>query len=143
MSTNQRKIQMTVRLEPAVFRAAQEFERRTGTPRSVLVAEAAKQVFLPPPHESPETRMENLSKRVLTRLNALERTLGTELQTIKELLGLGLRAYFNHTPAIPESERDAASLSGRARFARLIDLLNQNLHDGATILNDTETHHAT
>lgn len=134
---------MTVRLEPEVFRAAREFERRTGTPRSVLVAEAAKQVLLPPPHESPETRMENLSRRVLTRLNGLEHTIGTELQIIKELLALGMRAYFNHTPTIPDSERETASLSGRARFARLVGLLNQNLQDGASILNDTEPHDAT
>jgi len=73
------KVQMTVRLEQEVFRAAREAERRTGLPRSVVVAEAAREVLVPPPHESPEARMERLSARVLSRLTALEKKLGTTL----------------------------------------------------------------
>lgn len=133
------KTQMTVRLEADVFRAVKERERRTGMPRSVIVAEAAKQTLVPPPHESPEAKMTKTATRVLTRIEQLERAIGTELWQVKELIALLARAYFNHTPAIPDSQRDAASLSGRARFAHLTELLERNLNDGTSILGKGES----
>lgn len=143
MKTNQRKVQMTVRLEPDVFTAAKEIERRTRTPRSVVIANAAKEVLLPRPHESPEQIMNKLSTGLLTRMGALERAFGKELHVLKELIALAARAYFNHTPAVPESQRDAASLSGRARFTRLIEQLDENVKSGASIFNETEVHDVT
>lgn len=141
MKNNQQKIQMTVRLSPGVYRAAKEVERRRKIPISVIVADAAAEVLVPPAHESPEVRMQNLSNRMLGRMETLERALGRELYSTKELVAQLTRAFFNHTPAIPDSERASASLSGRIRFVRLVEQVNLNVKDGLSILNDSEVNH--
>lgn len=136
MSRPIRKIQMTVRVTPDVWKAAKAVERRTQTPVSVVVADAARRTLMPEPEGSPVELIEESSKRVLQRLDAFENLIGSELLVLKELIGLLSRAYFNHTPAIPESERNAASLSGRARFFRMMKHLSANLADGASIFDE-------
>ena len=52
------------------------------------------------------------------------------------MAGLGIRAYFNHTPEVPEHERSASLLSGKARFHRYLDTLARNLRQNQSILGD-------
>ncbi len=139
MSTKPNKVQLTVRLQPEAHRAAKEAQRRSGIPLAVIVADAATRVLLPSAEESIEIRMQSLSNRLLSRMEMLERTIGRELYLSKELLAQFARAYFNHTPAIPESERNPASTSGRLRFVRLVDQVNVNVRQGVSILNETES----
>lgn len=142
VSANQDKVQMTVRLRPDVVRAARETSIRSGVPVSVIVAEAAGRTLLPPPEESAEVTVHNLSNRLLSRMETLERALGRELMMTRELIAQFVRAYFNHTPAVPEQERTVASLSGRLRFVRLVEQVNVNTRQGVSILNDTEVTNA-
>ena len=128
------KIQVTIRMDAETYRAAKLAERRTGLPLSVVIVDAARETLIPAA-ASTEALIRDKSVRILGRLESMERALGQELAVISELLGLCARIYLNHTPEIPEPERDAASLSGRARFARLVRQLKRNLHDGASILN--------
>lgn len=139
MSTKPHKIQLTVRLQPEAHRAAMDAQRRSGVPLAVIVADAATKVLLPTPSESTEAKVQALSNRLLSRMETLERSIGRELYLSKELLAQFARAYFNHTPAIPESERNPASTSGRLRFVRLVDQVNVNVRQGVSILNETET----
>lgn len=139
MSTKPHKVQITVRLQAEAHRAAKDAQRRTSIPLAVIVADAATKVLLPSPDESTEVKVQTLSNRLLSRMETLERTIGRELYTTKELLAQFARAYFNHTPAIPESERNPASTSGRLRFGRLVDQVNVNVRQGVSILNETET----
>lgn len=136
--TGRCKVQLTVRLKDEVYRAARETSARRRVPLAVIVAEAAAQALLPPPEASPETNLVHLSKRLLSRMETLERSLGRELFATRELLAQFVRAYFNHTPAIPDSERAAASLSGRLRFVRLAEQVNLNAGQGISILNELE-----
>lgn len=138
---NRDKVQMTVRLHPDVVRAARETSIRSRVPVSVIVAEAAGQTLLPPPEESAETKVQNVSNRLLSRMETLERSLGRELFMTRELIAQFARAYFNHTPAVPEQERTVASLSGRLRFVRLVEQVNTNARQGLSILNDNEVPH--
>lgn len=142
VNANHDKVQMTVRLRPDVVRAARETSIRSGVPVSVIVAEAAGETLLPPPEESAETKVQNVSIRLLSRMETLERALGRELFLTRELLAQFVRAYLNHTPAVPEPERTVASLSGRVRFKRLVEQVNVNAHQGVSILNDTEVPNA-
>lgn len=139
MSTKPHKIQLTVRLQPEAHRAAKDAQRRSGKPLAVIVADAANKILLPTPDESAEIKIQTLSSRLLSRMETLERTIGRELYLSKELLAQFARSYFNHTPAIPESERNPASTSGRLRFVRLVEQVNVNVRQGVSILNETET----
>jgi len=142
VSTSHERVQMTVRLQPDVVRAARETSVRSGVPISVIVAEAAGRTLLPPAEESAETKVQNVSNRLLSRMETLERALGRELFLTREMLAQFVRAYLNHTPAIPEEERAAASLSGRLRFVRLVEQVNVNARQGLSILNDSEVPNA-
>lgn len=125
---------MTVRLEPEVEKAAVAFSRRTGIPVSVVVADAAKKVLVPQPDDR-ELSLEKATERILRRLGKIDAALRADLNELRELTALSVRTYLNHTPAVPESESTAASMSGRIRFDRLVSLLDQNLRDGLTILD--------
>jgi hypothetical protein len=140
---NSEKVQMTVRLRPDVYRRAKEHERRTGLPVSVVIANAAAASLLPIGEESAETRIHELAKRLLSRIEKLEGTLGRELFGTRELVAQFIRAYFNHTPALPEPERDAASLDGRLRFSRLVEQVNLNVRAGVSIIDEAKVQDAT
>jgi hypothetical protein len=139
MSTKPHKVQLTVRLQSEAYRAAKVAQRRSGMPLAVIVADAATKNLLPSQDESAEIKIQTLSNRLLSRMETLERSIGRELYMTKELLAQFARAYFNHTPAIPESERNPASTSGRLRFVRVVEQVKVNVLQGVSILNETET----
>jgi len=141
MNRNGHKIQLTVRLDPATHAAARALERKTRRPLSVIVAEAARDTLIPEERASLFDQLESVSNRLLQRTSTLERSIGRELTTIKELIAVGSRVYLNHVPEVPESERETASLSGRARFAKLVASVKRNLDHGVSILDETEGYH--
>ncbi len=55
---------------------------------------------------------------------------------LKEMAGLGMRSFFNHTTPIPEATKAAAILSGKQRFHGYLDTLAKNLRKGESILSD-------
>jgi hypothetical protein len=62
--------------------------------------------------------------------------LAVELAVLKEMAGLGMRSFFNHTTPIPEATKAAAILSGKQRFHGYLDMLAKNLRKGESILSD-------
>ena len=52
------------------------------------------------------------------------------------MVGLLIRSFFNHIPAVPPKDRDAALISGKARFNHFLDALAANLRSGQSALND-------
>jgi len=142
MSRNGQRIQLTVRLDPDVYQAAKEVERRTFAPLSRIIADAARETLLSAQQATISQQLQDLSNRLLQRLTTIERALGSEIVAVKELTALWARSYFNHTPAIPEPERTVASLSGRKRFVQLVEFFNRNLQQGVSILNELESNNA-
>ncbi len=138
MTHRQRKLQKTVRFETDVVRAAEQRSRRIGLPCAVVLANAARESLLSHSDTSVQSEMQEFRKLVLSRLNTHEQVLGRDIALICELLALSVRTYLNHTPELVPGDRDAASMSGRLRFKRLIALARRNLHDGVSILDDAE-----
>jgi hypothetical protein len=66
----------------------------------------------------------------------LEQRLRIDLQVVKELIGLGMRSFFNHTPPVPDNGKTAALVSGKQRFQRYLDLVASNLRGGDSVLGD-------
>lgn len=128
------KIQMTVRLEPEVHRAAIIRANRSGMPVSVVVADAAKTTLLPKTNSNQMT-LEQSTDRILRRLGKIDTLWQEEQHTLRELMAIFVRSYLNHTPEVPEGERQAASMSGRNRFNRFVERLERNLRDGVSVLD--------
>ena len=75
-------------------------------------------------------------ERVFNLIQRIDRRRVYDQQVLKEMVGLLIRSFFNHIPAVPPKERDAAPISGKARFNRFLDALAANLRSGESALND-------
>ena len=133
---NDDKIKLSIRLIRSAYEAAKSQASTTGSAISVIVAEAATQTLLATYRSDREAEILQAVERVFFKLQKLEKRQNLDLLILKEMVGLGIRAYFNHTPEVPDHERSAALLSGKARFHRYLDTLARNLRQNKSILSD-------
>ena len=130
------RVQVTVRLEPRVLQAAKQRASEMKVSLSAALAEAAKESLLSSYRSEREQEILNAADRNFHALRRLEQQLRVDIQVLKEMVGLGMRSFFNHTTAIPDTLKTAALLSGKQRFHRFLDLLARNLRTGESILSD-------
>jgi hypothetical protein len=130
------RYQVTVYLEQVLYDAAKAQADKAQCSLSAAITEAARQTLL---KSYRDERQGELLKAVDRNFYAFRRTdkvLRFELFVLKEMLGLILRVYLNHTPPVPEAQWDAASRSGRIRFGQFLDMLAENIRGNRSILND-------
>jgi hypothetical protein len=130
------RVQITVWLEPHVLQAAKQRAGEMKVSLSATVAEAAKESLLSSYRSEREQEILKAVERNFHALRRLEQRLGLDIQVLKEMAGLGMRSFFNHTPPIPQASQAAALLSGKQRFHRYLDALAKNLRGGESILSD-------
>ena len=130
------RVQLTVRLEPQVMQAARQRSSEMKVSLSATVAEAAKESLLSSYRSEREQEILKAVDRNFHALRRFERQLRLEIQVLKEMIGVGMRSFFNHTTPIPEATKNAALRSGKERFHRYLDLLAANLRSGESILKD-------
>jgi hypothetical protein len=128
------KEQLTVRLDPEVLQAAREKAQRENLSVSAVIAEAATRALLHAGHAEWEAGIVRGLDRLGGKLDRLDKRHTFEASVIKEMVGLFVRAYFNHTPTIPEQALRPSLLSGKERFARFMDTLAQNLGKGQSVI---------
>ena len=133
---NDDKIKLSIRLLRSAYDAAKSQAATTGSAISVIVAEAATQTLLATYRSDREAEILKAVERVFFKLQKLEKRQNLDLLILKEMMGLSVRAYFNHTPEVPDHERSAALLSGKAQFHRYLDTLARNLRQNKSILSD-------
>ncbi len=136
MSAREHKLQQTIRISHRLKRRAEEQSRRTGKPVAVVLSEAAEQMLIPPPEQDPQTTLETTTRSILTRIAVLDERLTRDLILIREMVGIAFRIYLNHTPELPESQREAANRLGRQRFVRYARHCANNARECASILDE-------
>src|ERR1700722_8064163 len=97
------RVQMTVFLEPEVHKAAKQRAGEMKLSLSATVAEAAKESLLSSYRSDREKEILKAAERNFHAVRRLEQRMRVELQILKELIGLGMRSFFNHIPPIPDS----------------------------------------
>ena len=130
------RVQVTVFLEPQVHEAAKQRAGDMKLSLSATVADAAKESLLSSYRSERDKEILKTTERNFYAVRRLEQRMRIELQVLKELIGLGMRSFFNHTPPIPDTAKAAALLSGRQRFHRYLDLVASNLRGGESVLAD-------
>ena len=130
------RVQLTVRLEPPVMQAARHRAGEMKRSLSATVAEAAKESLLSSYRSEREQEILKAVDRNFHALRRFERQIRFEIQVLKEMIGVGMRSFFNHTTPIPEATKNAALRSGKERFGRYLDVLAANLRSGESILKD-------
>ena len=130
------RVQVTVFLEAQVHQAAKKRAGDMKLSLSATIAEAAKESLLSSYRSERELELLKAAERNFYALKRMEQRVRLELAVLKELVGLGMRSFFNHTPPVPEPNKGAALLSGKQRFGRYLDLVATNLRGGQSILGD-------
>ena len=130
------RVQVTVFLEAQVHQAAKKRATDMKLSLSATVADAAKESLLSSYRSEREQEILKAAERNFYAVKRMEQRFRLELAVLKELVGLGMRSFFNHTPPVPEPNKAAALLSGKQRFGRYLDLVASNLRGGHTVLGD-------
>lgn len=128
------RIQITVFLDPEVHRAAKQRAEAMKMSLSATVADAAKESLLSSYRSDREKEILTAAERNFFAVRRLEQRMRTELLVLKELVGTGMLSFFNHIPAVAESGKAAALLSGKQRFLRYLDHVASHLRAGESIL---------
>ena len=131
---SEEKVKISIHLLRRAYETALARSTATGTPLSVTVADAAARMLLALHRTDKEVELVQAVERVFFKLQKLETRQNREFVILKEMLGLGMRAYFNRTPEPGETEHDAAILSGKVQFQQYLDALAKNLHRNESIL---------
>ncbi|MGV7215371.1 CopG family transcriptional regulator [Bradyrhizobium sp. UFLA05-112] len=127
-----KKVQLSIYLDPEIFRSLEAFAKRQGKPQS-LVAEAALASFLSPDEsERREAAIAKRLDRIVRVLERLERNDGVTLETI----ALFIRFWLTATPALPEQSSPAARAKGAERYDRFVEALGRRLSSGSSVLKE-------
>jgi len=130
------KTRFTVWMDPEVLRAAKARALQDGITVSEVLAAAAKRDLIDANRQNTDAQILQAVERVFNLIQRIDRRRVYDQQVLKEMLGLLIRSFFNHTPAVPSKDREAAIFSGKARFNRFLDMLAANLRSGESVLND-------
>jgi hypothetical protein len=131
-----RLAQVTIYLEPQLLLAAKERSTKMQLSLSAAIVDALKESLLSTYRSEREQEILKAVERNFHALRRLDQRLALEIQILKEMVGLGMRSFFNHTTPIPEATKAAAILSGKQRFHGYLDVLAENLRRGESILSD-------
>ena len=132
----QLKTRFTVWMEPDTLQAAKARAVQEGVTVSEVLAAAAKRALIDTDRQNTDAKLLAAVERVFNLIQRIDRRRVYDQQVLKEMVGLLIRSFFNHIPAVPPKERDAAIISGKARFNRFLDTLAANLRSGESALND-------
>jgi hypothetical protein len=132
----QHKTRFTVWMDPEVLLAAKARAVQDGSTVSEALAAAAKRDLIDANRQNTDAQILQAVERVFNLIQRIDRRRVYDQQVLKEMLGLLIRSFFNHTPATPKNDKDAALLSGKVRFNHFLDVLAANLRSGQSVLND-------
>ena len=132
----QHKTRFTVWMEPDTLQAAKARAVQDGITVSEVLAAAAKRTLIDNDRQHTDAQLLAAVERVFNLLQRIDRRRVYDQQVLKEMVGLLIRSFFNHIPAVPAKEKEAALMSGKVRFNRWLDILARNLRSGQSVLND-------
>jgi hypothetical protein len=130
------KTRFTVWMDPEVLRTAKARAIQDGITVSEVLAAAAKRDLIDANRQNTDAQILQAVERVFNLIQRIDRRRVYDQQVLKEMLGLLIRSFFNHTPAVPSKDKEAAIFSGKARFNRFLDMLAANIRSGQSVLND-------
>lgn len=129
------KVRFTLWMDEDVLKAAKVRAGESGVTASRVIADAARTILIENPQNT-EARVLQAVERVFALIQRMDRRRGYDQQVLKEMVGLMVQSFFNHTPAIPDKDKKAALHSGKVRFNRFLDTLATHLRSGQSITND-------
>jgi hypothetical protein len=129
------KVMLSGTIDPDVFESLARYcAAHPQQSRSQVLTRALRQLLLPDFQEERERVLaENLDRLYWHQHNHAERV-DRDLRVLTEMVALGIRTFYNHTPAMPEGMRAAAAADGEARFARFLEVVAEHVGPGRSAL---------
>jgi predicted transcriptional regulator len=127
-----KKAQLSIYLDPEVFRSLEAFAARQNKPKSLVVEAAVASFLSPDESDRREAAIAKRLDRIVRVLERLERNDGVALETI----ALFVRFWLTSTPALPEQSNPAARAKGAERYDRFVEALGRRLSSGSTVLKE-------
>jgi hypothetical protein len=125
----EKKIRLSVYLDPDVMRLLADFADRRHQSRS-LVAEAAIASFLSPDaDERDEATTVKRLDRIDRQMQRLERDLGIAVET----LAIFIHFWLASAPQLPDSAQAATRSNVRKRYGSFLEALGRRLANGPTL----------
>jgi hypothetical protein len=128
----EKKIPLSVYLEPEVMHALADYADRRHQSRS-MIAEAAIALFLSP---DADERREAVTVKRLDRIDRrmlrLERDLGIAVETIAVLVLFWLAS----TPQMPDTAQAATQAKASERYGRFLEVLGRRLANGPKLWHE-------
>lgn len=125
-AAREKKVQISVYLDPAIMKGLADYAARREQPQS-MIAEAAIASFLSP--DADERREAVVTKRldqIDRRMARLERDIGIAVES----LAVFIRFWLATTPVLPEPTAQAARAKGGERYDAFVAALGRRLARG-------------
>jgi predicted transcriptional regulator len=124
-----KKVRLSVYLDPAIMRALADYAARRGQSRS-LIAEAAIASFLSPDaEERPEAIMTKRFDGIDRRMQRLERDVGIAV----EMMAVFIRFWLSSTPQLPDTAQATTRAKAGERYDNFLDALGRRLAKGPNL----------
>jgi hypothetical protein len=128
----ERKVRLSVYLDPDLMRSLADYAARRDQSRS-MIAEAAVASFLSA--DADERREAVLVKR-LDRIDRRIERLERDMTITNEAFAIFVRSWLTSTPALPDAEQAAARAKGGERYDRFLEALGRRLATGMRLLQE-------
>ena len=121
------KVPVSGRIEPQLLAAVDRFCQTHHQTRSDVLARGLRWIVTPEFQEERERVLAETLDRIFLRLTRHDQRVQRELHILSEMLALFVRAYYNHTPRVPEPAREEFRASGKERFEAFMEALAEHV----------------
>ena len=127
---------ITTYLDDEASEALDRYHLKTRKSKSLIINDAVREVLLPSQPKDPSAALRKRLDQLGYQLKRHDEDVMGAVALLKEMLGLFVRVYLNHTPEVEQTDRGRASASGRKRFERFVSMLAESLETGRSILDE-------
>ena len=128
------KEKVSGRVDADLLAAVDRYCSATGQTRSDVLVEGLRRVVTPEYFEERERVVAETLDRLVWLVTRLDRHARRELKVLTEMLGLFVRAYYNHTPRTTPASLREFQAAGRERFEAFMAILARNVGPGRSML---------
>ena len=127
---------LTTYLDDKALEALDRYHAKTRKSKSMIINDAVREVLLPTQPKDPTATLSKRLDQLGHQLKRHDNDVAEAVVLLKEMLGLFVRMYLNHTPEVVQVNRMNASASGRKRFQKFTATLAESLEMGHSILDE-------
>lgn len=131
------KEKISGRVDPDLLAAVDRYCQATRQTRSDVLSRGLRWAVTPEYQEERERVVAETLDRIVWQLARLDSRVRREMNIVQEMVGLFVRAYYNHTPRIPEPSRNEFRAAGKERFDAFMAALAEHVGPGRSMLEQT------